>query len=724
MPDYRPPLRPGQRSVLQKAPGGKGPQRFALRMAEVIRVDYERMICDLKYLEGGQAYAREVPISASYWSARGFLGAMPGPGAIAVVGFYAAQQHHVTLPLILSFLPNGFRTALRYDPIGVAERNNEDVASATTELTTTALEGIYGPLRHKLKKLYPGDVYASSDSGGDMLLSRGIMIQDRAGQSLRFDPDQGVVHARTWGRSDVGAWGRAHVGKIIRNDLVMPVGLSNPVPTTDPLYEVLLAQGMIFDDGSWTPDMDTIPIKYLADGTKQGLVTLNGASPSDATAKFFTEDRRELFLYEQEAIPLDGVSPYLEDLPQPFIERVLGTVVGNDVRSLEGRRQYGQILRPRLFTSSTSRNGNPGFDVLQADDFNQDDLSMAAAYAYRMRRPDGLGELFMSHDREGHVFLSIPASTSGRGNLGAGRSVEADIRGSVKAVLGANTNNKSSLDLDTTGGVALNLGKFSTSQRSLDAFFEGGIQIITRAPDANGVALNLRTQGDVMIRPQGSTYFESSGDFVLNAAGIGNIGAQGLNITVGTTGRAASIQGNDIEAVTGRAESLIQSGRTVTINTPLVNNAPVSDELTISLGGRQATFKSIASDTIDFELGGSRTIASATTLTYEVRAGASGTFTFEAPAGTFTASVPRVELGNPILPLVPVALATPLDAGLQTMVAAINANFTTLSAIITAANGAGGLVLLPYVYPPIVPTPGTPLILAPTGFSSTITFTL
>jgi hypothetical protein len=323
----------------------------------------------------------------------------------------------------------------------------------------------------------------------------------------------------------------------------MPVGLTNPVLPDDPLFSPLLEQGMIFEDGRWTPDIDKVPIKYLADGTKQGLVTLGGLSPSDATAKFFIEDRKELFLYETNSLPLEGVAPFHEDLPLPFIERVLGTVVGNDVRTLEGRRQYGQILRPRLFTSTTSRNGNPGFDVLPADDPNQDDLVMAAAFAYRMRRPDDTGELFLSHDREGHVFLSIPASRSGKGNLGAGRSVEAVIRGSIKAVVGANSNNRSSLDLDTIGGIAINAGTFSTSQRSLDAFFEGGIQIVTRAPDTNGVGLNLRVQGDILVRPQGSTYFESSGDFILNAAGIGNIGAQGLNITVGTTGRAASIQG-------------------------------------------------------------------------------------------------------------------------------------------------------------------------------------
>lgn len=706
-----PPIRPGQRSILGKAPGGKGPQRFALRMAEVIRVDYERMICDLKYLEGGQAYAREVPLSAAYWSARGFLGAMPGQGSIAIVGFYAAQQHHVTLPLILAFLPNGFRTALRYDPIGVAERNNEDVASATTALTTTALEGIYGPLRHKLKKLYPGDVYASSDTGGEILLSRGLFLQDRSGQSMRFDPDQGSLHARAWAHSRAGAWGRSHAGKIIRNALTMPVGLPNPVPQDDPIFDTLLEQGMIYSDGTWTPDMDQLPTKYLADGTKQGLITKDGASPSDANAQFFVEDRKELYLYENGSLPLDGISPILENLPDIFIEHVLGTVVGNDVTTLEGRRQYGQILRPRLFTASNSRTSNPGFDTIGGT--TQDDLSMAAAYLYRMRRPDGLGEMFISHDREGHVFMSLPASRSGAGNLGAGRSLEADLRGSAKVVLGANADDTTSLNLDTIGGIAINAGTFASSQRSLDAFFEGGVQIVTRGADANGVALNIRTQGDVSIRPQGSTYVESSGDFVLNAAGIGNIGAQGLNMTVGTTGRAASIQGNDVETITGRSESVIQGGRTVSINTPLAANTN-SDQLTIALGNREATFTGVGQqDNIRFVLDGTRVISSGTTLTYNVSAGGLGTFIFEAPTGTFNARVPRVNLG--VGASIPVALATPLEAGLAASIVTLNTNLTAIAATITAAIGTGGLVGLPYV-----PVPVT----APTGFASTVTFTI
>ena len=704
------PIRPGQRSILSKAPGGKGPQRFALRMAEVIRVDYERMICDIQYLEGGQPFAREVQISAAYWSARGFLGAMPGQGAIAIVGQYAAQGHHVTLPLILAFLPNGFRTALRYDPIGVAERDNEDVIKASKELTTTALEGLYGPLRHKLRKMYPGDIYGASDSGGEILLSRGVFLQDRSGQAIRFDPDQGIVRTRSWGREDVCAWGRARAGKIVRSGLVMPVGIPNPVLLEDALYAALLEQGMIFDTGVWTPDIDKVPVKYLADGTKQGVITENNASPTDPTAKYFVESRKEIYLYENNSLPFEGIEPILEELPKIFIEHVLGTVVGNDLTTLEGRRQYGQILRPRIFTSSTSRTGNPGLDGIS--DPNQDDLNMSAAYLYRMRRPDELGELFLAHDREGHVFLSIPASKSGIGNMGSGRSIEADIRGSVKAVIGANANNRASIELDTTGGIAANVGTFSTSQRSLDAFFEGGIQIVTRGADANGVALNVRVRGDVVIRPQGSTYFESSGDFILNAAGIGNIGAQGLNLTIGTTGRAASIQGNDIETITGRAEAVINGGRTTTINNPL-SGSTISEELTITLGDRHTSFRGPSEDTIDFSTVGTRKIVAAGALTYEVEAGGVGAFTFKAPTGTFNATVPRVNLG--IGAAIPVALATPLAAGLALTITSINTNLAAVAASFAAAIANAGLVAAPFVPIPVV---------SPSGFASTITFTL
>jgi hypothetical protein len=99
--------------------------RFLLRLAEVIRVDYENMVCDLAFLQGSSPVAEEVPLASAYWSKRGFLGAMPTVGSIVITGNTGSFGMSQTRPLILAFLPNGYKTALRFDPIGVVERNTE-----------------------------------------------------------------------------------------------------------------------------------------------------------------------------------------------------------------------------------------------------------------------------------------------------------------------------------------------------------------------------------------------------------------------------------------------------------------------------------------------------------------------------------------------------------------------------------------------------------------------
>jgi hypothetical protein len=682
-------------------------------MAEIIRIDYDRMVCDLKYLEGGQPYAREVPLSSAYWSRRGFIGAMPAEGSIVIVGNYAAQGHHATLPLILAYMPSGYRTGIRYDPIGSADRGTEDIAGVDRDVLTSSLEGIYGPTRHKFLQLYPGDVYVSSDHGGQALITADVVLRDMAGQSFGLSADHETAILRAYHTAQKGPWGQTLSGRVIRNGLLFPAFLQNPVPPEEPLYDILLEQELILPDGSWAPDINTRPIRTLADGSAQGQ-------------DHHTEDRLELYLTEQEGgLGVEDLAwPVITQTTSPFIERVLGSYIGNDLTTLEGRKQYGRLLRPRIFTSKSAIDARPGFEEI-----NEDEESLTAAFVHRMRRPDGLGELIVAHDRDGKAFVHLPASSAKVSNTGAGSSLDLSTDGAVKAVIGSDLTEGLSIDLTTTGGMTSNLGAASESNLSMDLFARGAIRVETTRADDRGIGFEGIFQGTVRLDANGDLNFQSTGSAAISSAGVLTLAANGIVEQAGITGVTRVSQGPSLESVTSRKEYVIQGGRLTTINTPREGSSN-ADELTILTGNKQTTFVAPAVDQTTFQSAGTHRVQSVGTLTYEVTSLSTGQFVFSAPSGAwssqiginsvhldatrFHAEVPRVDLGFGAS--LPVALAPGVNSALDLVINSINTQLTLIAASISAGT-TGGPPILPYVPIPLINPPAL-------TYASTITFTL
>lgn len=631
---FGPPLPLQQKPLRTKMVGHKGPLRFALRMGEVQRVDYERMVCDIAWLQGSSPAAREVPITGPYWSKRGFLGAMPDVGAIAVCGFSASHEDQGVKPFILTFLPNGYMTGMNFDVFGVAERNAQELNVPVADVQKE-LDGIYGPTRHRFRKIYPGDIYASSDKGSELILDHDVRLLSAQGSEvwLRAEDQAWIVTALDAYTTTAAT--RHRSGRVVRGALTPPPALLGPQGPLAPgslLFENLVDAGVLYADGTPTPTPFDKGLAPLASGHGLAVVTHGGQDPLGPTTRALTEDRLEIQEFSDQNLPFPD--HYGFDADQigdvshwtPFIERVYGTVVGNDPYSVSGRSGYGRPQKPVIFADAHATSAQPGLQDAGGE------RALEGAFLYRMRRPDGLGDLFVSHDKEGHVFLSIPASTSQSSNLGAGRSVEADIKGGIKAVIGANQNDNASVDTYAKGGVKWTLGALANG-RSLDVLAKGGLHFRVDGKDAAGYGWRAAIAGDVGVAVDGNQGVSVSGELIETVGTKRKMSADSIEVSVGLGDLNETVLSDYNRTVTGAESKRIGAGRTATIVAP--RGGTDADSLTILAGSRQTAFGAPASDRIQFATAGTVSVAASAALGASWQSGGAGTFAFTAPAGSY-----------------------------------------------------------------------------------------
>lgn len=662
---FGPPRPLGKKPLRAKMQGHQGELRFSLRLGEVVRVDYEKMLCDIQWIQGTTPPSREVPITSAYWSKRGFLGAMPEQGAIAVCGFSAVHENQGVRPYILAFLPNGYKTALGFDPMGVIERDDDEI-DKPTEALQRELDGLYGPTRHKMRKLYPGDIYGASTKGAELLLDRDVRLFDADGSEFWLRAEDQSATLTTLDYYQTTGAGRHRSGRIIRNALTVPADFSagedGRIQPDTILFEHLVDAGIIFEDGTLTPDVNGLPFVTLESGERNAIVTENLRDPSHPEARAFTEDRLELqeFSDQQRGFPdhygFDADILSDESHFTPFIERTVGTLVGNSAYTVRGRSNYGKILKPVVFNSPSSTTGQPRLEQVQNTEDEQE-KNLAGAFLYRMQRPDGLGELFVSHDKEGHVFLSIPASTSKKSNLGAGRSLEADFKGSVKTVMGADKTDRLSFDLAAAGGLRWTIGSVASTGRSLDLTAKGGVALKVTQSDADGYAFKQELQGNVGESVEGSKGTSVSDDHLEEAGGKREIKAEKVSLSAGTGDFDVNSMSNQNKTIKGTVTKNIGQGRKTTIvSAPLTGSN--AEELTILSGNRNTTFGAPATDTLSFASTGTKTVQAGGPLTCNWQTASSGEYNFRAASGTFS-----VQLGSGSISLVSGTGAVTITSG-------------------------------------------------------------
>jgi hypothetical protein len=641
---YGKPRLPGQKTPGQKAPGRKNELQWSLAIAEVTRVDYENMVCDVQFLTGARPPGLEVPISAAYWSQRSFLGAMPEEGALAICGFMDAHQGQANSPLILSFLPNGYKTALRYHPLGPTGERDAPEVNIPKEAQLKDLEGLYDVTRYKMRKLYPGDIFGMSEQGSEILLNESAHLMNQQGSELLLRGSDNASILTSLDHYRTTAASRKRSGRIVRNKLNVPSDLTNgngQVPENHPLFDHFLDLGLVFEDGTLVDDVNNLPASRMPGGDLQSVITPNQRDPNKPETDAFVEERMEIQETSDQRIP-EGPeqgfdSDHLLNHFEPFIEKVSGTVVGNDAYSSKGRSRYGQLLRPSLFSSSQDTSGQPRMEVIPNEP-SEREKNLAAAYLYRMRRPDGQGELFVSHDKEGHVFLSIPASTSKSSNLGAGRSVEADLKGSSKVTMGSNSQDNESMDLDAEGGFKWNLGTLGSSNRSLELKTRGGLSFDVRGSDVDGSAFNGKFTGNYGVSITGDKGESVSGTSIEEVGGKKRMASESYNQSVGTGNFSRTITSDKQETVSGKVDQSIGKGRKTTI-TKAGKGTQNAEELDIKSGNRETKFLAPAKDNIKFTSTGEHSIEATGPLRTSQSTPSAGQFSTSANTGVYSVSM-------------------------------------------------------------------------------------
>jgi len=253
-------------------------------------------------------------------------------------------------------------------------------------------------------------------------------------------------------------------------------------------------------------------------------------SAVDADAETLTEYRIEvnhtwdgrLPVTEQtDGFDMDRLPPGFEDGAalttgeRPFIEWVLGSVIGNDPFSPVGRPQYGQPLRPNVFDADGSL--RPSFDT--ALNVN---VSEHAATLFRLAPPvdNGFLPTFTSFTKDGRFKAyvsgppqerSIEIATSGGIRVEAGGAIEFQTGSPLRinAPAGDGDDNFGFCFQSPTGAICLSAGGASTrgsatARNTPTSLEEAALPgIILEAPTSSvniTAARNVRIQGGSTIQ--------------------------------------------------------------------------------------------------------------------------------------------------------------------------------------------------------------------------------
>lgn len=395
-----------------------------LSVATVMQVDYAKHEVTLR-TENGESF-EWTPTALTYpaGGARHFLGAMPLPGDVALVGWGTLESGKSRQPFVLGWFPGGVMAGHDWWPVQPFGQDEFDL----TPKDKATFEGVANRTRHKLRHMLPGNIVGSSAQGSDLVLDEGVLLSSRRGNEVRLrDQDQAFI-VRSLQQFHAGAGFRVYSGIVQRDATFLPTSMfsdgtqwdaaqqlaSDGTPLTDSeLADSDVATGYLTPNKVFqrnasgtriatfptTSDGQAVdpfggnvdPYTFLQKGLFVDGAGRSTTSQSDAVyggkafyrvsaentnaaldplAEALTEYRVEVSHLSDGTLPVteqtdgfdaDRVPDTVPRLPSglndsvnsPFIEFVMGSVVGNDPFSIPGRPLYGVPIRPVVF------NGGP-----------------------------------------------------------------------------------------------------------------------------------------------------------------------------------------------------------------------------------------------------------------------------------------------------------------------------------------------------------------------------
>ena len=511
------------KDLVGHTPGGQfSSEDFGIKVAIVQRVDEVNFKADLKVLTGSASERFEISLTQAMFGPRSFWGGIPEVNSLVIIG-YRRIQSKLWEATILGYLPTAVRTSWRFDPVSADDPANIDPTQASQ------FEKLFGPTT-RFKRLYlgPGDVGGMSASGAELALTKDVRMTNRAGDSFELrDSDRTLTTSAIHSVSTVSGV-RAISGPVRRSAFFLPEDLFDDEGTlhsesdTYPYYgrDELQAAGpgatagvepkFAFTNGKTLDlfnDFTSYPPVTYSNGRRVHYPpTVRGVSldSSDDFADAFVEQRIEMN-HTSDLVQevLEEIEGFSMDRQLPYIEHVLGTVVGNSLNSTRDQRQYAQVLKPTLFEDFLSRKaGKFELEAVDRKPTSPDDEvnTLAGAYLFRIRPPAGINgaenPFVAAVSKQGKLFLSAPGSNSETYPSGTKNvSAEISMTGALKAFFGASKPDRISAFLTFEGGVHLDIGR-DAAGNAVTVRYHSGIKTIADGnPNQDGVAADEEIRG-------------------------------------------------------------------------------------------------------------------------------------------------------------------------------------------------------------------------------------
>jgi len=517
-----------------------------LRIGRITSVDYEKGLLTLVW-EDSFGERSNVKLTNAMSTGRGFLGGMPEIGSFVLCGF-TKQTPTSSEPVILQYLNLNYESSKKYVlSRGKAEDELQNISSKGQLVDTRQKIG-YGIERIKQRKLYPGEIQAESTQGSELYLDDNVYLSNSAlneieiksaDQSIRFSSRQ-QYHQTNASR----IWNGMITREPIKGDqLLQPTVLSN--------------------------------------GQKIQIIT-DSNNPYHLGGKALNEYRLELYENTTGKLNVSEVNSGMDvsDL-DPMIEFTLGTTVGNDKSDVQ---RYSKVLRPQIFGDANASNASLDFIECLPEEYS----SLAGTFLLKCK-----SSATVAFDKQGHLFTNIPASTA-QHPLGAGRSWEGNFSGSIKWVVGANTNTGNSIILTTKGAVKENIG-FDLNNFSKQTVAQKAVTYKILGPNSNGEAFVVETIGSVKYNVTGNYVNNIKGDYYITTTGKIEEQVMGTKNENYIGDKNSVYGGNQKEAVIKDTESIIGGKRVTKITgktDPVSTAADPTDTLEVTLGSRHETYTS------------------------------------------------------------------------------------------------------------------------------------
>lgn len=608
-----------------KNPGGDFSEQdnpyYGVRVGIITRVDEFNLKCDIKMLTGGDRY--EVDLTQALAGPRSFLGGIPEVNSLVLVG-YRRRGKSLYDAMILGYVPVGTKSGLRFDPytsVGPDEISGDD-KEAYNRLIGNAV-------RYKRILGKPGDIMGMSSSGAEMLLSKDVQFYNRAGDTFELRDYDRTLLQQSIHRVESDSAAQVLSGPIRRGAMDLPIEVFQKDGRTlkteaeryfgrDELQGVkpeayANSAGKVID----RLNSDEFPPTTYSTGRRYYYAGTTPASNfEDATnggsGRVFTERRVEMRhdtdLQQEVLGEIDG---FQMERRINFIEQVFGTLVGNDAFSTQGMRQYGRVLKPRLFSdfNDGARGRFQLQEAVRLPGTPDESYSKAAGYYFKLQPPRSPKDnaFVVAVSKQGKLYCNIPGSTEedySQRNV----SAEVSMEGALKMFLGAAKPDNVSLHLTCEGGIVAEIGH-GKSGAAIDVKYRSAVKTeYSGNADDDGNASSTTIQGNRQEAISGNDTQIVNGSYLKKVSGGYQVSATrvSLNAMTGYTLNAGELN----QLVSGKSQF----------------NYALQVMETIVAGGRVSTVLA----------GGVTNTISAGAFTQNVLAGAS---TFNNPGGAYSVTV-------------------------------------------------------------------------------------